>query len=209
MYIQSHTRSDLLTGTGFSASALGVWDPREVSTRSSADISSQTLNWATETPAQSAPASPVRETTEPLDPATKVYDQLVALKVSTASLAMHLEQAWRSGLFKQLDDLLDADDWDFSDELPSLASFKTFLRLMVALGHVRRPSLGATASGDLIAAWVNGKNRLTIECLPGDQVRWVVVKYVGDQRISAAGRNPTRLLKHFLQPYDPSSWFES
>jgi hypothetical protein len=103
---------------------------------------------------------------------------------------------------------LDPEDWDFSDELPSVESFRTFLRLMISLGHVRRPSLGATADGDIIAAWVMGSNRLTIECLPADHVRWIVNTKLDGESISAAGRAKIHLLDGLLEPYKPGTWFD-
>src|SRR5688572_28873507 len=60
----------------------------------------------------------------------QVFNRLVALKVLTSGLAMHLERIWRAGLFRSLDNLLDVEDWDFSDDLPTVESFRTFLRMV-------------------------------------------------------------------------------
>ena len=76
-----------------------------------------------------------------------VSNRLFDLKTATAEVAMHLETAWRSGLFRQLDDLLDDESWDIGDVLPSHASFRTFLRLIVDLGRPNRPSLGCGDEG--------------------------------------------------------------
>lgn len=208
MHNQQNTRADLLTGIA-SAGLLTTpsWSSDLASSRSS-DISWASLDLAASTPAQSvAQREKIDLRVEPTDPAAKVYDRLVDLKVSTSGLAMHLDSAWRAGLFKQLDHLLDADDWDFSDDLPALASFRTFLRLIIALGSVPRPSLGATATGELIAVWVTGTDRLTIECMANDQVRWIVTKGTGQDRISGAGRNTAGTLMGYLKPYQPEIWF--
>jgi hypothetical protein len=143
------------------------------------------------------------------DPHVALFNQLVELKVVTARIAMHLESAWRAGLFRQLDELLDAESWDFSDELPSQASFLTFLRLVVLLGKPRRPSLGATGDGNIIAAWTRGRERLTIECQPDDQLRWIVVRYFGDDRESAAGTCKVARLLSRLGPFGPEIWFDA
>jgi hypothetical protein len=185
-----------------------IWTPESLSSRGSEGVSLDILNWASGTPAESiAPREQVSVQTEATDPSAKVFDQLVSLKVSTSSLAMHLDGAWRKGLFGQLDHLLDADDWDFSDTLPTVESFKTFLRLMISLGQVRRPSLGSTATGDIIAAWIIGKDRLTLECLPDDHVRWMVSTTLEGEPTSGAGRTKIHLLESLLSPYNPETWF--
>lgn len=212
MHNQPNAHVDIMTGGALMHGGLlnSAWSPASASSRDSDFISCRAMNWASQTPLYSlGPRERVTEAAEPSDPTTQVYDQLVALKVTTSTLAMHLDSAWRAGLFRQLDFLLDPDEWDFSDELPNLASFRTFLRLMIALGTVKRPSLGATANGDLIAAWIAGSDRLTVECLADDQVRWVLSETVGGDRISAAGRNPSHLLRGYLNPHNPGKWFDS
>lgn len=135
------------------------------------------------------------------------FDRLVELKLATSKIAMHLQDAWRSGLFKQLDTLLDPEEWDSSDALPDLDAFRTFLRMTVFLGRTRRPSLGATTDGHILAAWICDKDRLTINCGPGDQVRWVLSRYENGERESAAGRTVVRRLPEVLAPYGPDRWF--
>jgi len=211
MHNQPNPRSNLLNAAApflFEPGEL-EWAPPSSSARALDHASCNVMEWAYGTPAQSTQlAQRTSQTLEPTDPNTKVYDQLVALKVNTSSLAMHLTGAWRAGLFRQLDHLLDPDEWDFADKLPTVPSFQTFLRLVIALGHTKRPALGASADGNLISAWVNGRDRLTVECLPNDMVRWVVVQHIGGERISVAGRNPTYLLKSYLAPYNPGAWFD-
>lgn len=138
---------------------------------------------------------------QPVGEAEKIFDRLVALKVSTSQLAMHLDSAWRSGIFRQLDELLDPEEWDFSDRLPELASYQTLLRMLLALKPLKRPSLGATSTGEIIAGWVNAESRLTVECLARDQVRWTVSGTLRGQSVKAAGLNRSDLLPQVLAPY--------
>ena len=157
-------------------------------------------------------ASPMRWTTleaipQPSNPSARVSDRLFNLKVATAEIAMHLETIWRSGLFRQLDDLLDEESWDLADILPSSASFRTFLRLVVELGQPRRPSLGCSDEGNIIASWILDGNRLTIECQSEDRLRWVLVKGEGKHSESAAGTCRLESLVSRLAPYDPGKWF--
>jgi hypothetical protein len=144
---------------------------------------------------------------DPSSDVERAFDQLVALKIQSADFAMHLDAAWRAGLFSQLDQLLDADEWDFDDAMPSVESFRTFLRLIIHNKVANRPGLGATRDGKIIAAWTAGKDRLTVECMPDDTIRWVLVKYEDGQRVSSANTGPVSLLRKYLAPYEPGVWF--
>jgi hypothetical protein len=147
--------------------------------------------------------------TVPPESADPIADRLFHLKVATAEIAMHLEGAWRSGLFRQLDDLLDEDSWRIGDTLPSPESYRTFLRLVVGLGRPIRPSLGCDDDGNIIAAWGRGSDRLTIECRQGDKVRWVLTRRLGDDLESAAGTCKLENLLSRLDPYEPGTWFHA
>lgn len=138
----------------------------------------------------------------------KLYDRLAAFKIKTALVAMHLDHDWRSRLFRQLDNLLAPDAWEEDDPPPSLASFTTFLRMLVLLRPGRRPGLGATADGNLIAAWTVGEDRLTIECLPDDQTRWNLAVTIDCERERAVAITPIQRLKSVLSPYGPGRWFD-
>jgi hypothetical protein len=137
----------------------------------------------------------------------KLYNSRAAFKIRVAAVAMHLDKEWRDRLFAQVDSLLDADEWDEGDGPVVEASFMTFLRMILLLQAKRRPGLGATSEGNVIAAWSVGKDRLTIECLPIDQIRWVLVRYLDDERESAAGQTDVLRLPEVLRPYDPKRWF--
>jgi hypothetical protein len=87
------------------------------------------------------------------------------------------------------------------------ASFTTLLRMVLFLGG-RRPGLGVTASGNFIATWTEGNDRLTIECKPQDRVRWVLLQNLDGQSESAAGETTIKRLPEVLRPYDPPKrWF--
>ena len=136
-----------------------------------------------------------------------LFDSLIALKMITSEVSMHLDRDWRSGLFRQLDDLLNPDEWELGDEMPSVASFRTFLRMIIHNKPSRRPGLGATVDGNIVAAWTMERDRLTVECLPTDRLRWSLVRYVGDERISSANSCPAAMLRDLLSPHEPRRWF--
>jgi hypothetical protein len=138
----------------------------------------------------------------------RLFNALAAFKMKTATLAAaHFNREDRTRLFKQLDSLLDAENWDSTDEVTTEASFTTLLRMMLFLKG-RRPALGVTGSGNFIATWTENDDRLTIECKPEDRLRWVLVQNLDGQRETAAGETTIRRLPEVLRPYDsPRRWF--
>jgi hypothetical protein len=136
----------------------------------------------------------------------QLFDVRAACKIKTAEVAMHLDQGWRKRFFRQLDTLLDPEEWDALDTPITIHSFSTLLRMLMLVKPKRRPGLGATFDGNVIAAWTIDKNRLTIECLPDDEVRWVVLHYLDYERETAAGQTGLLRLRDVLQPYNPDRW---
>lgn len=136
-----------------------------------------------------------------------LYDSLAQAKVMTSKVAMHLETSWRDKLFTQLDELLAEDEWHEDDPPIEASSFATFLRLVIHIKPQRRPGLGVSHNGDLIAAWTTGDDKLTIECLPKDVLRWVLSCEVDGERERAAGETPVPRLPDVLRSYQPQRWF--
>jgi hypothetical protein len=139
----------------------------------------------------------------------QLYDTRATFKVRTATVAMHLDREWHSQLFHQMDSLLSLEDWEPDDPPPSIGSFSTFLRMLILLRPPRRPGLGATQDGNLIATWTTGDDRLTIECLSRDIARWYLAATIDGERERAAGITPIQRLAIVLQPYAPERWFQN
>ena len=139
----------------------------------------------------------------------KIYDALASFKIYTAQIAMHIDDVWKRKLFGQLDSLLSAEEWDTRDVPPVLGSYATFLRLMVLIRPHIPPGLGATSNGHIVGAWTLGADRLTIECLPGDQTRWAVKVSVEGEVERAAGEVAVNRLLATLSPYGPSRWLQN
>ena len=137
----------------------------------------------------------------------KLYDALARVKLLTAQVAMHLDAEWRSRIFEQLDDLLDAEDWHEDDDPIKASSFQTFLRMIIFHNPSRRPGFGVSNRGYLIAAWTSGSDRLKIECRPNDTVRWVLSCEVDGEIERASADTPVRRLMEVLAPYSPPRWF--
>jgi hypothetical protein len=127
----------------------------------------------------------------------------------TASVAMHLDQARRDKLFRQLDSLHDVTEWEEGDEPLQRSSFSTFLKAMLTVNPQRQPGLGLSQDGHLIGAWTTQRDRLTIEFLPNDWVRWVLAfhKEEDDGPRRFAGQTPVSELTEGLAPHRPEHWF--
>ena len=138
----------------------------------------------------------------------RLFDVRAKFKILISQVAMHLTDEWRARLFSQLDSLLDAEQWEDDDLPPKLASFQTFLRMLLLLQSPARPGLGASHSGNIIAAWTRGDDRLTIECLERDQVRWSLTTTIDGDRVRAAGVDMSARLPIVLAAYEPNTWFK-
>lgn len=138
----------------------------------------------------------------------QLFDATSSIKILTSQVAMHLDAKFREKLFSQIDYLHELDDWDPEDKPIQKASFTTFLRTILYIKPKRYPGLGLSYTGNLIAAWTVGKDRLTIEFLPNDQVKWVLAKHYdnGEVERSASQSSILRMLK-CLAPYAPEIWF--
>lgn len=137
----------------------------------------------------------------------RLFDATANVKILTAQVAMHLEREWRDKLFRQLDSLHDPAEWEPDDEPIQQASFATFLKAIVQIKPQRRPGLGLSHGGHLIAAWTTGLDRLTIEFLPNDRVRWVLARYRDGESEHFAGQTAVSRLAEGLAPYNPENWF--
>ena len=140
--------------------------------------------------------------------AERVFDALVEAKVLTAAVAMHLGPAQRDKLFRQLDSLHDPAEWEEGDKPLQRSSFGTFLKAMLTVNPQRGPGLGLSQDGHLIGAWTIGRDRLTIEFLPNDWVKWVLARYKDDDEPRRfAGQTPVSELAEGLAPHRPEHWF--
>lgn len=139
--------------------------------------------------------------------AEQLFDVLSDVKVMTAQVAMHLDHDWQTGLFQQLDMLLEVEEWHEDDKPLQAGSYATFLRMILAHGPMRRPGFGISHDGNLIGAWTNGSDRLTLEFLTGDMVRWVLSCEIDGELERAAGNNPVWRMEAVLHPYNPNHWF--
>lgn len=139
--------------------------------------------------------------------AEQLHDVKANFKIKTNNFAMHFGRDWQQRFFSQLDAILDADEWDENDQMITVPAFTTLLRILLILRGKRRPGLGVGPNGSIVAAWTNGPNRLTLECRPNDEVRWIISQIVDGRLDTAAGQTTLSHLFQRLSPYDPEQWF--
>lgn len=137
----------------------------------------------------------------------RLYGSRESCKMATASIAMHVSSEWRALLFSQIDNLMDVENWEDEDCPITQNSFMTLLRMLMLIKPQKRSGVGATSNGNIIATWTRGKDRLTIECMAGDKVRWVLSHYINGERESGAGETSLNRLLAVLEPYNPQYWF--
>jgi hypothetical protein len=147
-------------------------------------------------------SSNIERTTE-----ENLFDACANVKIITSQVSMHLRPGWREKLFHQLDQMHNSDDWDLEDEPVKQDSFRTFIKWIVQINPERGPGLGLTTSGNIIAAWVNDGGRLTVEFLPNDQARWVVLKFFENQPERASGQTSLARLSSNIAPYSPEIFY--
>jgi hypothetical protein len=157
-----------------------------------------------QTPASAVLKHTTSDTTE-----EALFTALASLKVLTSQVAMHLDKAWRNRLFSRLDRIHEPAQWDQADDPISAGSFLTFLRLMFLLKPDRQANISLANEGHLVASWINGRDRLTIECLPKDQVKVVLTRWLGSERDSAAILTNIDRVQRVLTAYDPACWFSA
>jgi hypothetical protein len=137
----------------------------------------------------------------------QLAEKRVAFKRVAASVGMHLDPDWRTRLFAKLDSLMDQEEWDRDFALPSEQSFSTFLRMIIYLHPTKRPGLGLSAKGHFLASWSRLDDRIVIESLANDDVRWVLSRAVGDIRESGAGKTKIHRIPDVIHPYEPDHLF--
>jgi hypothetical protein len=147
---------------------------------------------------RSAKALPIEE---------QLRKKLASFKEMTATIAMHLDPEWRTKLFAQLDRLLDPEDWDEGFQVPSEQSFSTFLRMIIYLHPTRRPGIGLSPHGHFLAAWTRGNDRIVIECIANDEVRWVLSRDLDGDRETGAGTVQLHRIPDVTAAYEPEALF--
>ena len=115
---------------------------------------------------------------------------------------MHLTPEWCTFIRRQIDFLLDLDNWQDDDSMfIHKTTFTTFLRFIIFTKPTRLPSLGVGLTGNILAAWYEGNQRVTIEFFQKDQAAATFVKQGmhSREREALAWRGNVADLKSFIE----------
>jgi hypothetical protein len=157
--------------------------------------------------------STIAKTTETQQSGTiqnQLCGKLAAMKQTLTAVSMYFDPLWRSELIERLDRIHDAGDWEGDDrELPSERSFATFLRTIIYLHPTKRPGIGLSAQGHFLASWRRGTDRIVIEFLPNDELKWVLSQTIDGDRESGAGINQIHRLPDLIAGYEPDRFFNN
>jgi hypothetical protein len=137
----------------------------------------------------------------------RLFDRGAAFKSHIATVASHLSEEWRRGLFEDIDYLLDVEAWPPDDVLPTLSSFQDYVRMVIYLRPLSLPVLGVANAGHIMAAWVDAEISLILEFPAPDQVWWSYSGTFQGAPERLAGQVPVRRLIRSLSGIDPKRWF--
>lgn len=130
------------------------------------------------------------------DLSLKLFNNAAAVKMMFGEYLRHLPQEWRSAVFRQVDRLLDIEAWNEESSVIDRRSFRTFLRFIDYARPGRKPSLGVSSNGLVLAAWVAKPQKIFVTFLPDDAVRATLVTRTDrDQEQITAWQGPVVTLK--------------
>ena len=151
---------------------------------------------------------PVRETYQKLID-EELFDARAMAKIAASRVSMYLREGWRDKLFYQLDKLLAPEEWDPEDKPLHAQSFDTFLKAICDVNPTKRPGLGLSYAGHLIAAWRNDLNpndRVSLEFMPDGKVKLIGSRFVQDEAVAFSAIAPLIALKRTLIDMNCSAW---
>jgi hypothetical protein len=118
-----------------------------------------------------------------------------------------LDNEWRKKLFRQIDSIHDLESWQEGDIPLRRSSFESFLKVICRIKPNRKPGLGLSSQGFLIAMWAKDSDRLTIDFLAKGRVRWVITQTINGIVEHIAGDTDITRLEENLDKYNSKKWF--
>lgn len=134
-----------------------------------------------------ASITPSVPTTISSDSSAALGALLVNVLGQIAIVDRYFEPSFKDALIKHVHRLLDPEDWDQGDPVPSANSFQTLLRLLISINPERQPGLGIAPSGNFVAAWHDGEDRIFIETAKNDLMKWVLSRTIDTQKERVSG----------------------
>jgi hypothetical protein len=191
------------------AALLGSW-PHVLRPPSSGSALSDTIGRMLDTMYRLPPsAEERREISVPIPEALdlRLFNSMAEMKIAVSQVSMHMTREVKDLLFRKLDQLHNADNWEEGDRMAQFASFKTLLRMILQFRTVKGMSLGVSPTGEMLGGWKSGDDFLWLAFLPRDQIRWSVARKIDETNKAASGVTSLDRLGTVLQPYNPRIWF--
>jgi len=135
-----------------------------------------------------------------------LFDAKAKAKILISRVSMYIDKDWRERLFHQIDNLHDIENWEDDDKPVIAESFQTFLRWYLIAKPENPPGFGLSYTGNLVAAWVVGDDKLILEFSPNDYIKWMISKHYEDEIERATGVVKSSRLSNALMPYEPQIW---
>jgi hypothetical protein len=130
-----------------------------------------------------------------------LFDSRANAKIEFSKISMYLDESFRLGFFRQIDSLLDIEEWNHDDLPIEGESVRTLLKVILAIGFDRKPGLGSSGLGDIIASWTQKDWRFSVRCFPSDRVHWTVRKEVKGVFETGSGQTVVEELKNIKHAY--------
>ncbi len=145
-----------------------------------------------------------------LDTAQQLALARAHAKEDARRFTMLFDPDWLTGLSRQIDAMLDPNEWIEGDKPLSRESFNTLLLVFMRLRHHRRPGLGLTDDGNAVATWSrSATDRLIVECLPNGRLRWIATAPVGGANESGTMETTPDRLFLTLAAFNPEHWLKN
>lgn len=138
----------------------------------------------------------------------ELFDARAEAKILYSEVSMHFGLELRERLFDQIDRLHDPDDWEDGDTPIQQKSLKTFLRWFYLNEPEKLPSFGLSDTGYFVASWLSNdnKDRLVLEFLSNDRIKWFVTKFFQNEADHSAGVTDLSRISSSLNPYEIQNW---
>ena len=139
----------------------------------------------------------------------ELFDARAMAKIAASRISMYLREGWRDRLFYQLDQLLAPEEWDPDDKPLQAQSFDTFLKAICDVNPTKRPGLGLSYAGNLIAAWrsnLKPDDRISLEFMPNGKVKLIGSRFVQEDTVTFSALTPVSALKQTLADLSCSDW---
>jgi hypothetical protein len=127
-----------------------------------------------------------------------LFEANAEAKIYVSQVAMHISREWRDKLFRQLDTLLDTDEFEEDDAPLNVQSFRVFLKYILQMRPPKRPGLGLTRDGLVIAYWGNETRSFNLEFRIDERAKFYYFDGRPDDAVQLNGLAPLSSLFDYL-----------